>query len=145
MVVVGLIFWGVATEGEEVADPSEGVGFQDGKDFFFGVADAGEVGDGVEGGFGFDSFDECVREFAGGAARAVGDAHEGGLERFELSDGFEEGGLRFLGFGWEELEGKGGFSGFKDIGDVHKWGWIMGLGRCERCGFCEAGEDFFFS
>src|SRR6185295_9123002 len=98
-VVVGVVARGVAAEGEDVGDAVGGVAFEDGGDFGFGVADAGEVGHGVEGGGLFEADDDVVGAFACGAAGAVGDGDEGGFEGFEFADVGEElfGGVVGLG------------------------------------------------
>jgi len=119
VVVIGLVAWRVTAEGEDVADPGGGVAFEDGGDFGFVVADASEVGNGVERGGGFEPEDEVVGEFARGAPRAVGDADKVGLDFFEVADGGVELLLGLRGFRREELEGDGGLAGLKDVADVH--------------------------
>ncbi len=48
VVVVGLVARRVAAEGEDVADSSGGISFENCRDLCFGMANAGEVGNGIE-------------------------------------------------------------------------------------------------
>jgi len=119
-VVGGEVARGVAAEGEDVGDAGGGVFGKDVFDVGGLVADAGEVWDGVEGGGGLDAGDEVVGEFAGGAAGAVGNGDEGGLEGFEGGDVLKEGlGLGF-GLRGKELKGEGGLIGRQNIANVHQ-------------------------
>ncbi len=72
---------GVASEGEDVADPNGGVAFECGGDFLRAMIHTREVGDGRGRGRFLDADDEVVGQFPGRAARAVGDAHERGVAR----------------------------------------------------------------
>ena len=74
----------VAAEREDVADAGGGVLGEDFVDLGLVVADAGKVRDGVELGFVFDADDEVVGQLPGGAAGAVGDGNEGGLESLQM-------------------------------------------------------------
>ncbi len=110
---------GVAAEGEDVGDAFGGVASEDFGDVGFGVADAGEVGDGIECGGFLESDDEVVGAFAGGSACAVGDGDEGGLEIFEFADVGEELFGGFIGFWGEEFKGEGGRVCGEDVANVH--------------------------
>ena len=110
---------GVAAEGENVADPLGGVAFQNGRDFRLFVADAGEMGNRVERGLRLHAHDQFMGQFPRGAARAVGDAHEMRQVGLQLQDRLKKTFRRFRRLRREELEGKRGRVGGKNVLDVH--------------------------
>ena len=84
------------------------------------MADAGEVRDGVERGGLLDAHDEVVRQLAGGAAGAVGDADKGGLEGLQFADGLVQRLEASAVFGGKNSNENVGRWCFEDVGDVHE-------------------------
>lgn len=120
-IVVRLVAWGIAAKSQDGLDLVGLVLVEDGGDFVGGVADAGEVWDGGDGGFLDDAADEGLGAFAGRSACAVGDADKGWVEGVEFVDRGEEVVRGIVVFWGEEFEGKGGFFGAEGSEDAH-WG-----------------------
>lgn len=119
VVVVRLIARRVTAEGEDVAHAGGGVAFENRRDLLFGVADACEVGNGIERRGSLEPHDEFVGEFARRSACAVGDADKVRVDFFEIPNRGVE---LFLGLGrlwWKKLEGYGRLAGLENVSDVH--------------------------
>lgn len=86
-IVVRVVTGGVASQGEDGLDTVGLVAVEDFGHFLPGVSDAGEMGDGGDAGFLEDALDDISGAGAGGSSGAVGDAHEGRVERGEVVDG----------------------------------------------------------
>ena len=81
--VIGKVPGRIAAQGEDVGNASLCVFLEDRLNVGGLMADAGEVRRGIESGGAFETNDEIVRQFARGAARAIGDRDEGRVQRFE--------------------------------------------------------------
>ncbi len=90
---------GISAEGENVAHAFLGITGEDALDLGLRVAHAGEVRHGVERGGALDAQHEVMREVAGGAACAIGDADEVRAVRLEFANGLVQI-LRGLGSFW---------------------------------------------
>lgn len=114
-----LPFRRIAAQGHDVADAALAVARENLEDLILRGTHAGEVAYHREIGLFLDLHDEVMGELARGAARAVGDAHEGGPQRHQVAYGRVEILRRLHVAGGKEFEAEGDFIVREDVSYVH--------------------------
>jgi len=91
-VIVGVVVGssaprGISAQGQQIGDSGPCIAPEDLVDFPGSVADARQVGNGIEGGGRFEAHDQIVRALAGRAPGPISHTDKGGPQRLELDNG----------------------------------------------------------
>jgi Ca2+-binding EF-hand superfamily protein len=118
-IVVRPVLRRITAQCEDIADARRRITFQDFPDVLFGMADAGEMGNGRDRGGLLDPDDEIVGELPRPAASTVGHRNESRLERLQFADRLIEILPRCRAARWEKFEGERWFRIGENVVDMH--------------------------